>query len=91
MALSRADAASMICRPGPVPAAVSRAPAFWPGHGDLDGKLAFIAQFTSQLVEAQKSGCAFELLHKPVDSEQILTVVTAVLEGPVAFGWAEAG
>jgi CheY-like chemotaxis protein len=46
---------------------------------------AFHKEFLTKLQAADQEGISFQLLKKPVDSEQILLVTRGVLEGPVAF------
>lgn len=43
---------------------------------------AFHDEFFSQLKKAQNDGLYFELLRKPLDSEQIIMVTRGILEGP---------
>jgi len=43
---------------------------------------AFYNTFSVQLVSARDDGLSFEVLQKPIDRDQVLTVTKEVLEGP---------
>ncbi len=44
---------------------------------------AFYEEFFDELKTAEKEDIAFELIKKPIDSDQILLIVKSILEGPV--------
>jgi len=43
---------------------------------------AFYREFLNQLKRAKEGGIDFEVLRKPVDSEQLILIVRGILEGP---------
>lgn len=46
---------------------------------------AFYSAFFDQLREAEEDGLDFELLKKPIGSDQILLVAKSILEGPTGY------
>ncbi len=46
---------------------------------------AFHREYFNSLDEVRKQGLAFELLHKPINDDQIRMVVNSVVQGPIAY------
>lgn len=46
---------------------------------------AFHEEFFDQLKSAVKDGLDFEVLRKPIDSEQLVLITKAILEGPTGY------
>ena len=46
---------------------------------------AFHGDYLDPLKEVERDGIDFELLHKPIDSGQLITVTKGVLEGPEQY------
>jgi CheY-like chemotaxis protein len=46
---------------------------------------AFYAEFFEELKNSQEEGIHFQVLQKPISSEQIVLVTRSVLEGPVEY------
>ncbi len=44
---------------------------------------AFYKEYSDELKTVEKEGIEFELLKKPIDSDQILLVTKSILEGPI--------
>ena len=46
---------------------------------------AYYGEFTEQLIKAQEEGLKFELMMKPLTTEQIVCLTQGILNGPVVY------